>query len=200
MFIQQGHHTTTVLMDPNLQKAQQPTGGSPIAYLSPQKTQQLLHKAMDNTIHDAAHGPSSSQNNLLTHLAALRERGYQNAPGSNLKLSYKGGLLGGSGKGKEKMTEKDLKREEKLDQYGRWGSQQLEQSYERSVTRRAPYEREETHNKGGILDRMPKQAREDFRRQLKNSGSASNPDAPSVDLSATHTQDEDGFWIKKQED
>jgi hypothetical protein len=97
LLIQEGHHMSTALTDPSPQKAQQHQRNSAISYLSPAKAQQHQRRFMNKTIHDAANSPSSSKNNLLDSLVALKNRNFQNAPGSNLVLSYKGGLLGGAG-------------------------------------------------------------------------------------------------------
>jgi hypothetical protein len=91
----QGNQISTPSTDLNAQNTQQHLRRSAISYLSPQKAQQHLQRTMNRRIRDVANGPSSSNNNFLNGLIALKNRDYQNAPGSNLVLSHKGGLPGG---------------------------------------------------------------------------------------------------------
>lgn len=95
MFIQRTHHASTFSTNLNTQNTRQHQRGSTLSYLGPQKAQHLLKRTMDKEIHDVANGPSTSNSNRLDSLLALKSRDYQNAPGSNLVLSYKGGLPGG---------------------------------------------------------------------------------------------------------
>lgn len=97
MLIQEGNHMTIAAANLSQAQAPQHQDGEVFHHLSPAKAQQYMRTFMDDSIKSAANSASSSKHNFLGHLMALRERDYQNAPDSNLVLSYKGGLIGGSG-------------------------------------------------------------------------------------------------------
>lgn len=87
--------TTTASTAPDVRDKQHPPQRSASSHLSSRKTEYFLQRTMDKRIHDVANSPSSSRSSLLHNLLELKGRGYQNAPGSNLTLSYNGGLPGG---------------------------------------------------------------------------------------------------------
>ncbi len=105
MLIPTGQHMSIAATVPDPVKAQQQSQNSAVSYLSPTKAQQHLRISMDQAIHDAANSPSSSKNNLLNSLVALKERDYQNVTGSKVVLKDDGGLLGGAGREDEKWPE-----------------------------------------------------------------------------------------------
>lgn len=138
--------------------------------------QPSLQKSMQRQIEDAANRPSTSKTPELLSLLALQSRDFQPAPGSKVVLKNSG-LLGGGDPDKAKR-------------FGEWGSQKLEDTYSKWTTRRQQYEREKTTRKP-FEKRLPE--------HLRGSDASSSRSNTSKrhDLSSTHYQDEDGFWVKK---
>ncbi len=88
-------HTPITTADLSSQNMQKHSQNSTISNLSPQKAQQHQRAFMNEAIQNAANIPSSSNNKHLNSLVALKNRNFQNAPGSRLSLSSTNGLLGG---------------------------------------------------------------------------------------------------------